>query len=292
MTYLSNETVYSWRQKLTGQSSVLHRQYLERLHQQDLKERVRELQTMQPNPFALATAPTRPPPLIENPKPTPDTGHTLINPAVNLPIPSSGVDPATKNWGWGRGTGATDNWGTHQRYVDDYDQRHFIPPIIKNTLDPQGRITNWVQGPLGPLSSVYIDFTRADSRYTPFVHRTSGVLGFLWDVLVWSGGYVVFTYEDFITEWSSWDGSWMGVLSPYRLWRTIVTAAVSIGLVLSLPFVESLMSITWMVLQGIWLLFQGSVEAGALLNQAVQRAWRDWENKWMRLSRNTSRRIA
>lgn len=70
-------------------------------------------------------------------------------------------------------------------------------------------------------------------------------------------GYVWWTYEDFFEQWRTWDGSAISLLKDtHRIWRTIVTGFITLGLLEIVPLLESLFHLWWGFMELVYYAFE------------------------------------
>lgn len=78
------------------------------------------------------------------------------------------------------------------------------------------------------------------------LHAPELVLKHIWDVVKQGGGYVVWNYTDFYNHFATWTGSYTGLLTNIQfMWRALVTAVLTIGLLEILPLIEGLGRLLW-----------------------------------------------
>jgi hypothetical protein len=100
----------------------------------------------------------------------------------------------------------------------------------------------------------------------------ASILRWIYVGVTWSAGYTVFTYEDFVREWRTYDGTLLGLMEPHRLLRTFLTAGVTVALLYALPALEVLVNMTerfWYFIRALWNL-SGDVWT------RVRDMWREW----------------
>lgn len=72
------------------------------------------------------------------------------------------------------------------------------------------------------------------------------VIQHLWDVVKQGGGYVVWNYTDFYNHFVTWKGSYVDLLTDLKfMWRALVTAMLTIGLIEIMPLLEGLGRLLW-----------------------------------------------
>lgn len=70
-------------------------------------------------------------------------------------------------------------------------------------------------------------------------------------------GYVWWSYEDFVEQWRTWDGSAVSLLKDtHRIWRTIVTGFLTLGLLEIVPLLESVFHIWWGFMELVYYAFE------------------------------------
>lgn len=85
---------------------------------------------------------------------------------------------------------------------------------------------------------------RISMGYWDMILHPSTILPHMYDVLKGIGSYVVWNYQDFVEQFRSWNGTWMGLLEHTGLvWRAFVTAFLTLGLIEIAPILGSLWTI-------------------------------------------------
>lgn len=182
-----------------------------------------------------------------------------------------GVPPVMHNDGQGSGGSTTPQPVSRNHPINTPVDQYvgILPPKTVDTLQ------NAFQ--LGPNHS------RPHGVYhgPPWPAADAGVLEWLYTGVVWTGGYAVFTYADFVEEWRDWDGSLLGIFEPHRLLRTFITVAVTIGLTYVLPMIDVLIRLTERFYNFVVTVFGWTGEA----LERVQLAWQRWMGYMRQLRR-------
>lgn len=113
--------------------------------------------------------------------------------------------------------------------------------------------------------------------------KNASTLEWLYTGIVWAGGYTIFTYEDFVTEWRNWDGSLWGIFEPHRLLRTLITVGVTVSLTYVLPLIEVIIRLS----ERLYYFLVGSYHWSV---EALERLRVGW-NRWRETLRNLRTRL-
>lgn len=70
------------------------------------------------------------------------------------------------------------------------------------------------------------------------------LINHLWGLMTSSFNYVVWDYSDFVAQFSTWDGTMLGLMSHMNLiWRTMITVLITIGLIELVPVTEAMVRV-------------------------------------------------
>lgn len=110
----------------------------------------------------------------------------------------------------------------------------------------------------------------ADAKWTMREHPlylVESALKGLYEAVRW----VAMDYIDFVDGWKSWDGRWSSLLTnTHLLWRTVLTAGLTVALVMSAPLLNILFDITASFTRFLFDLFEGLGHSASLVMGAVK----------------------
>lgn len=98
-------------------------------------------------------------------------------------------------------------------------------------------------------------------------------------------GYVIWNYEDLYNQFQKWDGSPLNLFQDMHfLWRGMVSAIITLGLIEIVPILESLVSLWW---DFMGLVYHSFVFLGNAVSEAfhiIATLWDDADNLWFKLT--------
>ena len=101
-------------------------------------------------------------------------------------------------------------------------------------------------------------------------------LGQLVDALKKAVGYVIWNYIDFAEQFRRWDGTLWGLVhGTHLLWRSLVTAAITVGLFEMGPLLEALATWARILVDLLRTAFNLTVEAVEMVWYVLGRVWDD-----------------
>ncbi len=119
-----------------------------------------------------------------------------------------------------------------------------------------------------------------DSSHTmkpwDLVKNPQHVLKLIYRALIDTGKYVVWNYVDFVEQFRTWNGTWLGLLQHTGLvWRSFVTLFLTLGIVEAAPILMALWNILSNLMEVFYTLFRWTYETIDELLYLMEVLWND-----------------
>ena len=157
------------------------------------------------------------------------------------------------------------------------------PLSVRQTKDTTVQFTYTAESPEFNTQGeprVYVDHPLQYFGWT-LTHHPDQAFALLWGYARQAVGWVVWNYTDFFQQLQAWDGTWFGLVGHMGLlWRGMVVALLTMGLIEIAPLLEALASWLRIAFDVIRTVFHLAGEALDELWYLLQRLWTDLTHLW------------